>query len=124
MGRMHRKPTLASGDDSWSDGTDWESAGDASVATEAEKRTEKPKLYKVLMHNDDYTTMEFVIMVLISVFNHDESKATEVMLHVHQNGVGVCGVYPYDIANTKMEKTIKMAREYEYPLRCSLEQTQ
>ena len=107
---------------SWDGDGDWEAEGDSAVATETEKKVEKPKLYKVLMHNDDYTTMEFVVMVLMTIFQHDEAKATQVMLHVHQKGVGVAGVYPRDIAESKVDKTMKLAREYEYPLRCTMEQ--
>ena len=107
---------------SWDGDEDWEAEGDSAVATETRKKVEKPKLYKVLMHNDDYTTMEFVVMVLMTIFAHDEAKATQVMLHVHQKGIGVAGVYPRDIAESKVDKTMKLAREWEYPLRCTMEE--
>jgi ATP-dependent Clp protease adaptor protein ClpS len=78
-------------------------------------------MYKVLLHNDDYTTREFVVMILQAVFNKSETEATQIMLHVHHNGIGVAGVYPYEIAETKVEKVTALARRYEFPLRCSLE---
>jgi ATP-dependent Clp protease adaptor protein ClpS len=100
---------------------DLDTEGDAAVATEKKSKSKKPRLYKVLLHNDDYTTMEFVVMVLMNVFAHDEANATRIMLHVHQQGVGVAGIYPYDIAETKSHKTMEMARQYEFPLRSSVE---
>lgn len=95
--------------------------GDQAVATETEKKLKKPQLYKVLLHNDDYTTMEFVVMILMGVFNHDEPTATRLMLEVHQKGIGVAGVFSYEIAEAKVAKTIRLAREHEFPLRASLE---
>jgi ATP-dependent Clp protease adaptor protein ClpS len=89
--------------------------------TRPEERVKKPRLYKVLLHNDDYTTMEFVIWILQSVFHHDETTATHIMLHVHKNGIGVAGVYPHEVAETRASKTEALARAHEFPLRCSLE---
>ncbi|MFO0693426.1 MAG: ATP-dependent Clp protease adaptor ClpS [Polyangiales bacterium] len=90
-----------------------------------ERRTDlapkKPRLYKVLMHNDDYTTREFVVFVLETVFHRAEPEAVQIMLHVHHNGVGIAGVYTRDIAETKIEMVERMAREQEYPLRLSME---
>ncbi len=94
---------------------------ESDVATQAEKKLQKPRLYKVLLLNDDYTTMEFVVKVLISVFHHPEDKAVEIMLHVHHNGVGVAGVFTYEVAETKARKVHELARQEEFPLRCSLE---
>jgi ATP-dependent Clp protease adaptor protein ClpS len=94
---------------------------EAGVATETKKKPQKPRLYKVLLQNDDYTTMEFVVWVLMSVFHHQEEQAVEIMLHVHQNGVGVAGVFTYEVAETKAKKVHKLARQEEFPLRCSLE---
>lgn len=94
-------------------------AGD--VATEPEKKVKQPHLYKVLLHNDDYTTMEFVVEVLKTVFHHSESDAMNIMLHVHQRGIGVAGVFSYEIAESKANKVMRLAREHEYPLRCSVE---
>lgn len=91
------------------------------VAVEERTRTRKPPLYKVLLHNDDYTTKEFVVMVLQAVFHRSESEALHIMMHVHENGVGVAGVYTYEIAETKAAKTMQLARRYEYPLQLTLE---
>jgi ATP-dependent Clp protease adaptor protein ClpS len=84
--------------------------------TKTRKKVEKPPLFRVLLHNDDYTTMEFVVEVLKSVFRHDEHQAMRIMLHVHHRGVGVAGVYPREIAETKAEKAMSMARAAEFPL--------
>src|SRR5213596_2930320 len=79
-------------------------------------KTKQPPVYKVLFHNDDYTTMEFVVWVLQTIFHHDETSATRIMLHVHKNGVGVAGVYPYEIAETRAARVEALARTHEYPL--------
>lgn len=104
-------------------GNDWDPdlEGDTAVATETEKKLKRPRLYKVLLHNDDYTTMEFVVYVLTTIYHHPEEKAVQIMLHVHQHGVGVAGVYSFEIAETKVQKTMELAREHEYPLRCTME---
>ncbi len=86
------------------------------------EKLKKPRLYRVLLHNDDYTTMEFVVWVLQTVFHHDEAAAAGIMLHVHKNGVGVAGVYPRDIAETRAAKVEELARAHEFPLRSSLEE--
>jgi ATP-dependent Clp protease adaptor protein ClpS len=78
-------------------------------------------MYKVLLHNDDYTTKEFVVMILQSIFNLSDGEATRVMMHVHNNGVGVAGVYTHEVAETKIAKTSRLAKSYEYPLQCSME---
>jgi ATP-dependent Clp protease adaptor protein ClpS len=93
---------------------------EAPVA-ESEKKTEEPPLFKVLLHNDDYTTMEFVVWVLASVFNMPEEHAIQVMLNVHLRGVGVAGIYTFEVAETKVEKTIALAREQEFPLLATME---
>lgn len=95
--------------------------GETAVATKNEQRLKKPSLYKVLLHNDDYTSMEFVVMVLSRVFHMVENQAVEVMLHVHQKGVGVAGVYTYEVAETKTEKVVALAREHDFPLKCTME---
>ncbi len=87
----------------------------------AEKKTKRPTPYRVLFHNDDYTTQEFVTGVLISVFNHDFETAHRIMLHVHMHGVGVAGIYPYEIAETKAQKTSALAREAGFPLLVTVE---
>ena len=95
---------------------------DRGVITETEKKTKKPPLYKVLLHNDDYTTMEFVVHILQSVFHLDDTKATQVMLHVHRKGMGVAGVYTSEVAETKVDKVHSLAKQYQYPLKCSMEE--
>jgi ATP-dependent Clp protease adaptor protein ClpS len=90
--------------------------------TKSKEKLEKPPLYKVLLHNDDYTTMEFVVFVLISVFNKSEEDAFVIMLKVHNEGIGIAGVYPYEIAETKAEKVMALARQNEYPLLCTVEE--
>ncbi len=93
--------------------------GDTGVVVpkpKAEKATKRPPLFRVLFHNDDYTTQEFVEQVLIAVFNHDTETAHRIMLHVHMHGVGVAGIYPWEIAETKAQQTMTLAREAEYPL--------
>ena len=93
---------------------------DAAVAESAE-RGEEPPLFRVLLHNDDYTTMEFVVWVLESVFNMTAEQAVQVMLNVHVRGVGTAGVYTFEIAEMKVAKTNDLAREHEYPLLCTME---
>ena len=91
------------------------------VQVQERPKTKKPPLYKVLLHNDDYTTKEFVVMVLQAIFHKSEVDATRIMMHVHDNGVGVAGVYTYEVAETKIAKTTALARRYEYPLQLSME---
>ncbi len=100
-----------------------EHEGDTGVVTETRKKEKlkKPPLYKVLFHNDNYTTMEFVVAVLKEVFHRSESDAVQIMLNVHRNGVGVAGVYTYEVAETKIRTTEALAREHEYPLKLSME---
>jgi ATP-dependent Clp protease adaptor protein ClpS len=87
-------------------------------------RTKKPPMYKVLLHNDDYTTREFVVWVLQSVFHKSESDAIAIMSHVHNNGVGVAGVYTFEVAETKVTKTMHLAKAQQYPLQLSIEPTE
>lgn len=94
---------------------------EAAVA-ETKEKVEEPPLFKVLLHNDDYTTMEFVVWVLESIFNMPEEQAIQVMLNVHLRGSGVAGIYTYEVAETKVEKTSTLAREHEYPLLVTMEQ--
>ena len=91
------------------------------IATKTRTRPKKPSMFKVLMLNDDYTPMEFVVMVLKRFFNMDLEQATRVMLHVHQKGVGVCGIFPYEIAETKVNQVMDFARQNQHPLQCTLE---
>ncbi len=89
--------------------------------TRSETRTRKPPLFKVILLNDDYTPMEFVVEILKMVFNKPHAEATRIMLHVHQNGMGVAGVYPYEVGETKLRAVEELARENEYPLKCAME---
>ena len=91
------------------------------LATRTRPKTKQPSPYKVLLLNDDYTPMEFVVMVLQRFFRMDIEQATRVMLHVHQQGVGVCGVFPYDVAETKVTQVMDCARANQHPLQCTLE---
>jgi ATP-dependent Clp protease adaptor protein ClpS len=92
-----------------------------AVVTESKPRLKKPPLYKVLLHNDDYTSMEFVVFILRTIFQRSELDAVRIMLHVHNQGVGVAGVYTYEIAEAKIAKVTTLAREHEFPLLCSVE---
>jgi ATP-dependent Clp protease adaptor protein ClpS len=91
------------------------------IATKTRAKPKKPSQFKVLMLNDDYTPMEFVVLVLKRFFGMDMDQATRVMLHVHQKGVGVCGIFPYEIAETKVNQVMDFARENQHPLQCTLE---
>jgi len=92
-----------------------------SVATEDHVETSEPRLYKVLLHNDDYTSMEFVISILETVFHKSTPDATQIMLNVHNEGVGIAGVYTREISETKISTVHQLAQKNEYPLRCSME---
>jgi len=96
--------------------------GGGEVLTERKTRLEKPKLFKVLIHNDDFTTMEFVVFVLQYVFNRDEGESISIMLKVHNEGVGVAGIYPYEIASMKADKATNLAKAREYPLLFTVEE--
>ena len=98
-----------------------EDDGDVVVETRTREKTKRPPMYRVLMHNDDFTTRDFVVYVLMSVFRHTEASATRVMLHVHHNGVGVAGVFTREVAETKIALVERLAREREYPLHLSME---
>lgn len=98
-----------------------EGGGVGGVLTERKVRTQRPSLFKVILHNDDYTPMDFVIEVLTRFFGKSHEQATEIMLTVHHKGLAVCGVYPYEIAETKVAMVTESAREHEYPLQCTLE---
>ena len=94
---------------------------DSLIKTQTKEKLKKPSLYKVLILNDDYTPMEFVIEVLEKFFQKNREEATQIMLHVHQRGVGVCGIYTYDLAETKAMQVMNYARKYEHPLQVQLE---
>ena len=94
---------------------------EAPVA-ESEEKVDKPPLFKVLLHNDDYTTMDFVVWVLTSIFNMSEEQAVQVMLNVHLRGIGIAGIYTFEVAEMKVEKTTALAREHEFPLLATMEE--
>jgi ATP-dependent Clp protease adaptor protein ClpS len=94
---------------------------DGSVITKTKPKTQKPSLYKVLLLNDDFTPMEFVVYVLKMFFNKTGGDAERIMLHVHQKGVGVCGVYTFEVAETKVTQVMDFAKEHGHPLQCTLE---
>ncbi|MED5241039.1 MAG: ATP-dependent Clp protease adapter ClpS [SAR324 cluster bacterium] len=95
---------------------------DEQLATKTRHKIRPPRSYKVLLHNDNYTTMEFVVFVLESVFKKSLEEATQIMFHVHENGVGVCGSYSFEVAETKVESVHGLAKEYEYPLQATMEE--
>ena len=95
---------------------------DSEVLTESETKLEKPKMYKVVLHNDDFTTMEFVVFILSHVFMRSDAEAVVIMLKVHNEGIGIAGVYPYEVATMKAEKAMNLARAHEYPLLCTVEE--
>jgi len=92
-----------------------------AIVTKTKAKTQKPSLYRVLILNDDYTPMEFVVYVLEQYFNKSREDATRIMLHVHQNGVGVCGVFTYEVAETKVAQVVDSARRHQHPLQCTME---
>ncbi len=94
---------------------------DAGTAVLTRTRTRKPNLYRVLLLNDDYTPMEFVVHVLERFFNKDRAEATHIMMHVHQNGVGECGIFTYEVAETKVTLVMDLARKHMHPLQCVME---
>ncbi len=95
-----------------------------AVKPDVKRKLRKPPLYKVLLHNDNYTTMDFVVFVLMDIFHHSEANAIRIMLQVHNQGVGVAGVYTREIAETKIAKVTELARQFEYPLLCTMEEEQ
>ncbi|MBO1328052.1 ATP-dependent Clp protease adapter ClpS [Acetobacter suratthaniensis] len=100
-----------------SDGND----ADVGVVVRAKPKTRKPAMYKVLMLNDDYTPMEFVVYVLERFFQKNREEATDIMLNVHRRGVGVCGVFTYEVAETKVSQVMDLARQNQHPLQCTIE---
>ena len=91
------------------------------IAVKSRNKTKKPAMYKVLLLNDDYTPMEFVVHVLERYFNKRNEEATQIMLHVHQKGVGVCGVFTFEVAETKVSQVMDFAKQHQHPLQCTIE---
>jgi ATP-dependent Clp protease adaptor protein ClpS len=94
---------------------------ESGTTTKTRPKTKRPSLYRVLLLNDDYTPMEFVVLVLQDVFNKSREDAMKIMLHVHQQGVGECGVYPFEVAETKVTRVMDTARKNQHPLQCVME---
>ena len=103
------------------DGEGGDGEGKTGLVTKTRPKTKRPSLYKVLLLNDDYTPMEFVVHVLERFFNKGREDAVQIMLHVHRNGVGICGVYTFEVAETKVTQVIELARKHQHPLQCTME---
>ncbi len=116
-----RRPPTAAVDDDGDDNRGNEGGPETGVVIKTRPKVKKPSMYKVLMLNDDYTPMEFVVHVLERFFSKNSDEATKIMLHVHQKGVGVCGVYTYEVAETKVTQTMDLAHKHQHPLQCTLE---
>ncbi len=110
------EPLLADNGDRKGDG-----GVNTGTVTKTRPKTKKPSLYKVLLLNDDYTPMEFVVHVLERFFSKGRDEAVQIMLHVHRRGVGVCGVYTFEVAETKVAQVIELARRHQHPLQCTME---
>jgi len=94
---------------------------ESGIVTKTKPKTKRPPLYKVLLLNDDYTPMEFVVHILERFFNRGREESTKIMLHVHRNGVGICGVYTYEVAETKVAAVTEFAQRHQHPLKCTME---
>jgi len=114
----HHGPIAGSGPPGFGDG---DNQSGTAIVTKTKPRTKRPNLYRVLLLNDDYTPMEFVVHVLERFFNKNREDATRIMLHVHQNGVGECGVFTYEVAETKVTQVMDFARKHQHPLQCVME---
>jgi ATP-dependent Clp protease adaptor protein ClpS len=99
-----------------------QSQGETETQTATRTRVERPPLYRVLLHNDDYTPMGFVVAILRDIFRRDEAESVRIMLHVHKRGVGVAGVYPHQVAETKVHKVHETAKAEGHPLKCTMEE--
>ena len=100
----------------------WDPDLEEELLLEDEEETEEPSLFRVLLHNDDYTTMEFVVWILVTVFHHSPEESARIMLHVHSNGMGVAGTFTREIAETKSKKVVQLARAHQFPLQATAEE--
>jgi ATP-dependent Clp protease adaptor protein ClpS len=107
--------------DSSRDGGNGNTDRGTAVISKTKPKTKRPSMYRVLLLNDDYTPMEFVVHVLERFFRKNAEEATRIMLHVHQNGVGECGVFTYEVAETKVVQVMDLARQHQHPLQCVME---
>lgn len=112
---------MSDGDDNQDEGGTGGRGTSTGLIVKPKPKTKKPSLYKVLILNDDYTPMEFVVHVLERFFNKGREEAVTIMLHIHQHGVGMCGVFTYEVAETKVTQVIDFAREHQHPLQCTME---
>ena len=101
--------------------TEYSPEVEEEVTDETKDEVREPSMFRVLLHNDDYTTMEFVVEILITVFNKSPEEALEIMLNVHRKGIGICGVYTYEVSETKVNIVHVLARENGFPLKCTME---
>ena len=113
-------PMKDSGDNN-DDGKNGSGNTGTGIVTKTRPKTKKPSLYKVLLLNDDYTPMEFVVHILEKIFGKNREEAVDVMLHVHRHGVGICGVYTFEVAETKVAQVIEFSRRHQHPLQCTME---
>lgn len=104
-----------------SDDDDSDGGTERGVATKTRPKTKKPSMYRVLLMNDDYTPMEFVVSILMKIFNKTADESTTIMLAVHKNGIGVCGVFTFEVAETKVSQVMNAAKRAQHPLQCTLE---
>jgi len=112
---------MAGEDNGKEGGVDGGGKSDSATITRVRPKTKRPSLYRVLLLNDDYTPMEFVVLVLQDVFNKSREEAMRIMLHVHNQGVGECGIYPFEVAETKVTRVMDTARKNQHPLQCVME---
>jgi ATP-dependent Clp protease adaptor protein ClpS len=119
--RPRARPVRAADDDRKRKGDQNPGGPGTAVITKTKPQTKRPSLYRVLLLNDDYTPMEFVVHVLERFFNKDRESATRIMLHVHHHGIGECGVYTYEVAETKVTQVMDFARKHQHPLQCVME---
>ena len=119
--KIRQSVVLSSGEGNDDNNGGGGNGSDIGLATKAKPKTKKPSMYKVIMLNDDYTPMDFVVMILQEVFRKTQDEATQIMLNVHKRGVGVCGVYTYEIAETKVVQVMDIARKNQHPLQLQLE---
>ena len=113
--------TMAGKNGNGADGEGGDGEGKTGLVTKTRPKTKRPSLYKVLLLNDDYTPMEFVVHVLERFFHKNREEATRIMLHVHNHGVGECGVYTFEVAETKVSQVMDFARQHQHPLQCVME---
>ncbi len=121
MGDDDDRPALPPPDGGDGEGTNQENERQTGLLLKPRPKTKKPSMYKVLLLNDDYTPMEFVVHVLERFFNKNRQESTDIMLHVHRRGVGLCGIFTYEVAETKVAQVMDFARANEQPLQCTME---